>query len=62
MDRLQKDGVAAMRESFQEHTEIIESSPMSTQSKDMLILSNEARKEIPVSIEAKWGFEPLFTV
>ena len=62
MERLQKDGVAAMRESFQEHTEIIENSPMSTHGKDILILSNKARKEIPISIEAKWGFKHLFTV
>ena len=63
-EKLQKDIVARLREAFPEHAEFIVSSPMSAHGEDIQILSNEARKDIPLSIEAKYrmkGLSPVYS-
>ena len=63
-EKFQKDLVALIQEVLPEHKDVIVSSPMSAHGEDIQILTPEARKAFPFSVEAKHrekGFSPVYT-
>ena len=52
-EKFQKDLVALIQEVLPEHKDVIVSSPMSAHGEDIQILTPEARKAFPFSVEAK---------
>ena len=63
-ERFQKDLVALIQEVLPEHKDKIVSSPMSAHGEDIQILTPEARKAFPFSVEAKHrekGFSSVYT-
>ena len=62
-EMLQKEIVADLIEIFPHHAENIKSNPMSARGEDVL-MTNEARKDIPFSFEAKYkekGFSNVYS-
>ena len=63
-EKFQKDLVALIQEVLPEHKDVIVSSPMSAHGEDIQILTPEARKAFPFSVEAKHrekGFSSVYT-
>ena len=63
-EKFQKDLVALIQEVLPEHKDVIVSSPMSAHGEDIQILTPEARKAFPFSVEAKHrekGFSNVYT-
>lgn len=63
-DKLQKELEARIHKAFPQHADVIVSSPMSAHGEDIQILTPEARKAFPFSVEAKHrekGFSNVYT-
>lgn len=60
-EKLQKEIVADLIEIFPQHAENIKSNPMSARGEDVL-MTNEARKDIPFSFEVKYMEKGLSNV
>ena len=63
-DKLQKELEARIRKAFPQHADEIASSPMSAHGEDIQILTPEARKAFPFSVEAKFrdaGFTHVYS-
>ena len=63
-EKFQKNLVALIQEVLPKHEDVIVSSPMSAHGEDIQILTPEARKAFPFSVEAKHrekGFSSVYT-
>ena len=63
-EKLQKELADLLRKAYPQHADSIRSTPMSAHGEDIQILTPEARKAFPFSVEAKHrekGFSPVYT-
>jgi hypothetical protein len=61
-EKLQKNIEAQLQSAFPQHANAIQSNKMSAHGEDIKITSDEARKDIPYSIEAKYKQKGLANV